>query len=314
MLASLGIVTRRVLFEEGPIDAFQEILCAHAPDWSSNVRVFRSMRRREQVDLSTPGALYSTACEQAESDPLGMVELRGATEALILFLELMRKPVGHTADHCGFGNGLGFQIFRKNVEGLRLGEWCKRMLTAMGQCEGLQVDDGSAELRAESEAKNADRTGGGYRTLTSKNRALPGIYWANFLGQPYCDLIGRAKLLSAPAHEVREVGSGVLVIMSEKPEDWNTPEYKAREQHFLDHVGREYFFERDNPDKPTKSPFNLPELPPHDPSKDIHVLHLGGGKYEVLNPELREAKGLDPLSAEELEKFGLQPDDRGHEG
>ena len=161
--------------------------------------------------------------------------------------------------------------------------------------ERIELDLADACMADEFNAKNAVTEDGGYAGIgRDLARYLPGVYWVNFYGQAYCDFTGRDRLLSAPAYATREVGGGVLVRLSERPQDWNTPEYKDRERRFLDHVGREHFFEREDPDKPTKSPWRFPktQLPQRGP---IRVKDLGGGKYEILDPDIREALGGDAI-------------------
>src|SRR5215813_1789190 len=49
--------------------------------------------------------------------------------------------------------------------------------------------------------------------LTPAER-LPGIYWANFFGQPYIDFFGREKLLATPCHEVREINENLILLLT----------------------------------------------------------------------------------------------------
>lgn len=49
--------------------------------------------------------------------------------------------------------------------------------------------------------------------LTPAER-LPGIYWANFFGQPYIDFFGRERLLATPCHEVREINENLILLLT----------------------------------------------------------------------------------------------------
>ncbi len=49
--------------------------------------------------------------------------------------------------------------------------------------------------------------------LTPAER-LPGIYWANFFGQPYIDFFGREKLLATPCYEVREINENLILLLT----------------------------------------------------------------------------------------------------
>ena len=75
------------------------------------------------------------------------------------------------------------------------------------------------------------------------------------------NLMGRDRLLSAPAYEVREVDEGVLLALSEDPRIWSSAEYKAIEHRVVDHLGKEYFFSRDEPERKTIAPDFNPTLP-----------------------------------------------------
>jgi hypothetical protein len=48
-------------------------------------------------------------------------------------------------------------------------------------------------------------------------RYLPGVFAANFFGPPYVELIGRERLMAAPASQVASVDDGVLVALDDDP-------------------------------------------------------------------------------------------------
>jgi hypothetical protein len=84
--------------------------------------------------------------------------------------------------------------------------------------------------------------------------SLPGLYWLNYLGQPYLRLIGEDRLLSAPAFTTRKVGNGVLIALDESPLNWQSPIYKEREAAMIAHIGRDYFFLKDEPGRRLLAP------------------------------------------------------------
>jgi hypothetical protein len=52
-------------------------------------------------------------------------------------------------------------------------------------------------------------------------RALPDIYWANFLGPEYVSMFGMEKVLSAPVHSAEPLpDGGALLILSKSPLDY----------------------------------------------------------------------------------------------
>jgi len=81
-------------------------------------------------------------------------------------------------------------------------------------------------------------------------QAVTDVVWLNIFGKPYVDLIGRDKLLSSPAHKSMETSSGIVAIqISETPLDYGKTEYAMRCEHVKEHIGREYFFDWENPKK-----------------------------------------------------------------
>ncbi|MEE8584717.1 MAG: hypothetical protein V3T83_07690 [Acidobacteriota bacterium] len=105
-------------------------------------------------------------------------------------------------------------------------------------------------------------------------KAIPGIYWLNYFGSPFVRMFGMKRLLSTPAHQVRRVGEeGVLISLAEDPFSWDSPEYKERERLVLEHLGTQYFFNREEPDRETVISDEIARLiesspaAEHDPSK-----------------------------------------------
>jgi hypothetical protein len=73
--------------------------------------------------------------------------------------------------------------------------------------------------------------------------------------------MGDECLASAPAFRTSASGSGYVVTLSENPGDWDSSEYKTREESVRRHLGEEYFFIRMSQERKTVSPFQLPKLP-----------------------------------------------------
>ena len=112
-------------------------------------------------------------------------------------------------------------------------------------------------------------------------RSLPGLYWLNFFGRPYVELIGAELLRTVPAHHIVALGDTMLVRICDSPEDWNRPDIEARRVQALDHLGHEYFFDRDHPDRPTKTvDFGLERLDPKPPLEA--VVSEDGSAFTVL--------------------------------
>jgi hypothetical protein len=88
----------------------------------------------------------------------------------------------------------------------------------------------------------------------SITHAIPGLYWLSFFGRPYVDLMGRERLLSAPAYEAKSVDDGVLVALDASADAWETAVYREREQAVIEHLGKQYFFSRHDPSRQTIAP------------------------------------------------------------
>ncbi len=71
------------------------------------------------------------------------------------------------------------------------------------------------------------------------NKGLPTIYWANYFGPEYVEIMNRAKLLSTPCEEKRELSDrGVVLITSPSP---LLIDHK-RQEHIKAHLGKDLFF------------------------------------------------------------------------
>lgn len=272
---ALDVVVRpgRFLFEGGQLDEVQRLLLEHAPNWSKHARFWRSRNDQKPVDLARPGALEKLIRQDearfdfspmrraldAQLGPpayprfLGSAELRSEGDALIVVVRVDEYALAPLGKKWIFGNDVALQIRRSKVEGVDAAAWSADVFRAL--CDALQPFYGDVHAQDEYDAKNMSHEGGGLQAMGGDaSRHLPGIYWLNFFGKPYCDLIGRERLLSAPAAEVREVGDGVLVRLADDPRKWASPEYKAVERRVLDHIGPQYFFSKDDPQRPTDAP------------------------------------------------------------
>lgn len=69
-----------------------------------------------------------------------------------------------------------------------------------------------------------------------------------------CGLIGTERVFSTPCAEVHRVDRGVLLALGTDPKSWNTEEHKLVEARAREHLGQQYFFSKDNPDRQTVSP------------------------------------------------------------
>jgi hypothetical protein len=85
-------------------------------------------------------------------------------------------------------------------------------------------------------------------------RYLPGVFSANFFGVPYVELLGRERLLDAPAQEVWPLDAGILAVRDTAPHAWDSPAREQADQRLLDHLGREHFFAKPHPPDVSRAP------------------------------------------------------------
>jgi hypothetical protein len=151
-------------------------------------------------------------------------------------------------------NRMAIEIYgRRMVEGRTASERASAICEAI--CARMPTRHACAYLDAEYNAKNIIDDETGVRAIGARlARGIPGLYWLNFFGAPYVELMGREKLLTAPAYEVKPVGDGVLVALAASAEAWQSADYKQRGQAVIAHLGRQFFFSRDDPDRPLVAP------------------------------------------------------------
>ena len=89
---------------------------------------------------------------------------------------------------------------------------------------------------------------------------VPDIYWTTVFGKPYVDLFSRERLLSCPAHRVKELANGSIVVqLTPDLRDTATEEaaFERARQDARDHLDNDAFFD------PVKGPnhqYRVPEF------------------------------------------------------
>ncbi len=91
-----------------------------------------------------------------------------------------------------------------------------------------------------------------YRIVTHRLlKWLPDLCWVNVFGQPYIDMFGREKLLSAPAYDVHGMEGGCIWLQlspSLKDVANNYEEFEAVRQAVKEHLNPNAFFQIDQPE------------------------------------------------------------------
>jgi len=270
---ALDIVVRPAtfLFERGQLGEIQRVLREFAPTWSREARLWRSRSEQRPVNLAKASALEEAIQESTSKRAplaqaleeqlgpssydrfLGSVELRGPDDSLTVIVRADEYVLAPSAGWWLFANEVCLQVRRGTVEQTAAAAWSAQVCEAL--CAALSPLHADVHAWDEYDAKNLDHEGGGTEAVgVDVSRHLPGIYWLNFFGKPYCELIGRDRLLSAPASEVRALDDGVLLRLADDPLEWASPAYKAVERRVLDYIGPAYFFSKDEPGRRTIAP------------------------------------------------------------
>lgn len=257
------------------LDEWQIILADLAPTWSKGLLCWRAYAKKTPLDVHEAGAVRrffttemeeerrrwavpkrlpkGTVCLPAPEFQGGSAEFRGANKDLCWVVCFCERVFLHRDQELAFGNWVTLQVLRNRIEGQDANKWARDF--SLRVCEETQPWFASVRASEEYYAKNM-MTPEGYGGAIGLDlyRYLPGIYCRTFFGKPFADFIGRERLLSAPAYATQAIGDGVLVELHERTEAWNTAEYRETERRVLDHIGRQYFFDRNNPDRPTVAP------------------------------------------------------------
>lgn len=265
-------------FEGSCLRDIEAFLRRELPEWTSDLSIWRGEKRgparrsrigdfaRDVQDAAAArGPLYAQLIKQHGAGPYqrrtGSVELRGSDNALIIVLTLDEYRFAPSAGRWLWGNTLTMQLTGTEVLGRAAGDFAGCI--GAQACAALSPWYGHAELVQERDEKNISRADGGVMAIGGDiSRYLPGLYWLNFFGEPYCNLIGRERLLTAPAFSCEAIDAGVLICLASSLEAWDSTERRTVEARVLAHLGDQYFFDRNTTERKTVAPdFGLEELP-----------------------------------------------------
>lgn len=73
---------------------------------------------------------------------------------------------------------------------------------------------------------------------------IPQITWVNYFGDELVSLIGEDKFLSLKAYQIEKIANGYFIMSYPSHKMIDTPEANAEEERIMQHLGREYFFDR----------------------------------------------------------------------
>jgi hypothetical protein len=260
------------------IDKFQQSLVEIEPSWAKGLHIYSRGQQPTKIDSAQPGALLKglNSFAFARGDTYqklvkiygvgpyeritGSAELRGSNRSIIVIAHFDEWAFAPISGSWIFGNSITLQVTSPWVRRESAHVWSQTAFEIL--CNRLNPAWAAAYSESEYEDKNISREDGGMASIGNDiSRYLPGIYWLNFFGPPYCNLIGRDRLLSAPAVECKSWNQGVFLRLSDHPDEWISMAYKAETAKLLNHIGTRYFFDRYGRNDNTVAPaFVLPML------------------------------------------------------
>lgn len=243
-------------------DRLQNLLHRRAASWSSRLRL--EIDNKAKVDLKQAGAVRAVAEREtsttASGRRLGGPSFVGAYPSLECHVSVDSMPiVWMRTGSLRLGNSISFVAHADEIEGMSAAHWIYQVFMEM--VETFEPLWGAVSSDPEYEAKvmgvfpSDSSTPGAWGAVGYDfGRALPGLFWLNFFGPRYVELIGRERLLGAPAVEAREVGSGVLIVTRSDPYEWGSEDARRSLEDVLGHIGRQFFFSKAEPDAPRVAP------------------------------------------------------------
>ena len=250
----------RDLLETDVLDRLQRILAELSRSWLSGCQLIRNEDEPGiHIETSEKGALTSAVLEEAEriktpfvgqhgGDPepppqrSALVEFRGAEDFLDVFVGVSERAVRIRAGR-RWDNWISLKVRGKTVRGVRALTWSR---TAFMRCaRDLGSSVGSCSLSEEWWSKRMVETDEAtYAARVDELTQIPGLFWLNAFGPYYVDLVGKDKLLTAPAHSVEEVDGTIVLTLAEQATEWKSDAYRATEAAVRKHLGEELVFSK----------------------------------------------------------------------
>ena len=258
----------RFIADTGELDELELVLREAAPKWSSARRIQLEPREHEPVD-DRPGALRDAIVAAAtargptyhalvaqyggvDERRSGSAEVRGASPGLIVVVGVDEHPFSRIGGALILANHISLQIRRARIERRSASEWAldvfRELCDRTSPAWGSVCDSGEYWAKVMSDGPTIAAVGRDF------GRFLPAIFSANFFGARYVELMGRERLLDAPAQEVSPIDAGILVVRDGDPRAWDSPAHEQADQRLLDHLGREHFFAKPHPPDPSRAP------------------------------------------------------------
>jgi hypothetical protein len=231
------------------LDAIDGVLWAHLQEWRSGLRLLAEYED-EGAGIAVEERKLAETLPAVAPMRFGLcaANMAGAYTGVAAFVQCSRNSLPPEL------NMLTIEVTDLlRVEGRVVADWARSFFCAVVAAVPLRY--GQARTRAEFDAKNMIRENRSVKAVgVNLKRSLPGLYWFNFLGPDYVDLMGRESIASAPAPIVEELGGGFCIGLGDDPGSWSTREYQQRESAVLAHVGESFFFSKADPGRLTRAP------------------------------------------------------------
>jgi hypothetical protein len=270
----LTLFVGRSLLEGDDLDVLERTLGVIASSWSTDLHVWQHDKKKRNLVGGFAEGLRAVASERGVAFQkltqnhgagryeriTGSAELRGNDSSLVVIVGMDEYTFAPSAGRYLWGNSITFQFSRSTFNG----EHASLVASTIADqcCEHMNVPYAHGQLQEEWDAKNMATDGSTMAIGVDISRYLPGLYWLNFFGKTYSHLIGRDRLLKAPAHQSGALGDGIMMLVDEKPETWNKD--NSNYSDVLNYIGDAYFFMRDKLDRQTRAPdYGLAQLPRH---------------------------------------------------
>jgi hypothetical protein len=128
--------------------------------------------------------------------------------------------------------------------------------------------------------------------------ALPTLFWANVIGLPFVDLIGRDRLLAAPVHRATELGHGAVYLQL-TPELADIadayPAFDRVRAQAIEHLGRDAFYDPARGETGDYRHVVLPGVSEPAPGDVADAVDLIRRLTSYGTEGMREARELEPL-------------------
>lgn len=236
------------VFASEVLDGLQGLIGDTLSLWSRGLRVAKNADARSASSVGSTNLHQAVHLEAPPRRGLGSVVLRGAYKGVRIYLDSWEGTVPPELNAVSV-EVVGIQA----IEGQLPPVWSYSFFRAL--VAALPVRYANARLSEEFSAKNMIDDETGLRAVgVNLTESLPGLYWLNYFGKPYLDLVGEQRLLSSPAQFAQKIRSGVLLVLGESPFDWQSESYKERERAVLRHVGQDFFFSRSDPARQLVAP------------------------------------------------------------